>query len=340
MDAFRLPFQFEPQRLLADLQQIAADEWIRHYRNDEYEGEWAVAPLRSVAGHPAVVHAVPIGQQPDFYRNTPLLDRCPYFRTVLDLFHCPIGAVRLMLLGAGARILEHKDDMGQGAAQEVRLHIPIQTNEAVHFWLNHQRIPMQVGELWYADFSQVHSVENNSLEPRIHLVLDCQMNDWLKNLLQTAQICHFLQQIGIQSHFVTLEQETFLPGIAIDRGSLQIDLEQLKYPGDLLHEAGHIAVSTPAERVVKGGNITENDPDAMGPEIAAILWSYAAAKAAGISPETVFHPHGYKGASDWHLEQFASGNYIGLPLLTWMGMTDGDFPAMKHWLRPDTTITT
>ncbi len=334
MDAFPLTLQFDPQLLQADLQKIEANEWIRHYRNEEYEGEWAVAPLRSVAGHPAVIHAVPAGNQPNFYKNTPLLARCAYFQTVLRAFQCPIGSARLMLLGPSARILEHKDDMGQGTDQEVRLHIPIQTHEAVHFWVNKKRISMQAGELWYADFSQTHSVQNNSPIPRVHLVLDCQWNDWLKNLLQTARICAFLKGIGIESEFVSLEQETFLPGIAIDRGRLQIDLERLKHPGDLLHEAGHIAV-TPADlRGEKGGNMTENDPDAMGPEIATILWSYAAAKAAGIPPEVVFHPEGYKGASDWHLAQLGSGNYIGLPLLKWMGMTDDRFPAMKQWLRP------
>jgi Aspartyl/Asparaginyl beta-hydroxylase len=333
MDAFKLPFTFDPKLLQADLEQVAAAEWIRHYRNDEYEGEWAIAPLRSVAGHPAVIHAVPIGKQYDYYQDTPILERCAYFKTIIEQFKCPIGSVRLMLLGAGARILEHKDDMGADDVQEMRIHIPIQTNEDVHFWVNQQRIHMLPGETWYADFSQLHRVENNSNEARIHLVLDCQTNEWLRHLLQIAQICHFLDSIGIPCIFESIPNDTFLPGVSIVNGALKIDTDRLQYPGDLLHEAGHIAVTPAAERPNMCGNVGVDDPQAMGQEIATILWSYAALSAMKLPPEVVFHPNGYKGASDWHIENFTSGNYIGLPLLQWMGMTNEDFPVMQSWLR-------
>jgi hypothetical protein len=92
MTAFRLPFAFDQQQLSADLNRVSPDDWIRHYRSDEYEGEWAIAPLRSVAGHPAVIHAVPIGKQYDFYQNTPILERCAYFKAIMQRFKCPIGS--------------------------------------------------------------------------------------------------------------------------------------------------------------------------------------------------------------------------------------------------------
>lgn len=56
-----------------------------------------------------------------------------------------------------------------------------------------------------------------------------------------------------------------------------------------------------------------------------------------IKPEVVFHPHGYRNESDWFIEQFNSGNLMGLPLLEWMGLCDGvndkGFPNMVKWLR-------
>ncbi len=329
--AFRLPFSFDSQQLQANLCQVISEEWISHYRNDEYEGDWAIAPLRSVSGHPLVIHSVPIGSSDNFFKDTPLLSRCTYFQNVIAQFKCPIGSARLMRLGAGAKILEHADDMGDG--REVRIHIPIQTNDKVHFWINHKRIPMQVGEGWYADFSQLHSVENDSADPRIHMVLDCLMNDWLEKVLIIGKISHFLNTIGIETRFNPVPKDTFLPGIAIQDGRLHIDLDQLKYPGDLLHEAGHIAVSPADERHSMGNDATQNDSQAMGQEIATIIWSYAALKEIGLPEELVFHPDGYKGASDWHIENFTSGNYIGLPLLKWMGMTDSAFPKMLQWLR-------
>lgn len=333
MSAFRLPFSFDPQQLQADLQQVAAEEWIGHYRNDEYEGDWALAPLRSVAGHPAVIHASPIGPKEDFYKNTPLLERCSYFKQVLAQLKCRLGSARLMRLGAGARILEHSDDMGQGAVTEVRLHIPVQTNDQVRFMVDHQPVIMQVGEMWYADFSKLHSVENNGAEPRIHLVVDCLLNDWLKNTLITCQISQFLQRIGIETRFEPVPADAFLPGISIKNGIVSIDLDQLKYPGDILHEAGHIAVTPAPARATMTMDATENDPQAMGQEIATIIWSYAALQEIGLPADVVFHPHGYKGCSDWHIENFTTGNYVGLPLLKWMGMTDDAFPKMLRWLR-------
>ena len=149
--AIRLQFDFDPQKLLADLNSVRSEEWIGHYRNDEYEGDWAIAPLRSVAGHPAIIHAVPGARCDGFFKNTPLLERCPHFKSAIERFECAIGAARLMRLGPGAKILEHSDDMGDGATQELRIHIPVQTNPDVQFWVNRQQIPMSAGETWYAE---------------------------------------------------------------------------------------------------------------------------------------------------------------------------------------------
>lgn len=92
LHAIRLPFGFDAQRMLAELAAVHSDEWICHDKNDEYEGGWAVAALRSAGGHPAVVHSVPGGRQEGFYKNTPLLERCTYLKSVIAGFGCPIGA--------------------------------------------------------------------------------------------------------------------------------------------------------------------------------------------------------------------------------------------------------
>ncbi len=151
------------------------------------------------------------------------------------------------------------------------------------------------------------------------------------------RIFQFFDEIAIRYNYTKIESETFLPGIQIKNGSLQIDLEKLKYPGDLLHEAGHIAVTLSEERKALNDNVIENNEAKAGDEMAVLLWSYAAAKKIGIVPEIVFHEEGYKGQAKWLAEQFESGNYIGLPLLQWMGLTvsEGDqtFPKMIMWLR-------
>jgi hypothetical protein len=42
---------------------------------------------------------------------------------------------------------------------------------------------MQAGETWYLDFNLRHRVANGGPEPRVHLVLDCVVNDWVSRLL-------------------------------------------------------------------------------------------------------------------------------------------------------------
>lgn len=153
----------------------------------------------------------------------------------------------------------------------------------------------------------------------------------------------FLDSIGLPYRMDTVNENTFLPGLDIENGVLLIDEEKLLYPGDILHEAGHIAVRPAENRADTSGNAAVNNPQADGEEIVAILWSYAALKKIGLPENVVFHPDGYKGEADWHIDNFRSGTYIGLPLLEWMGMTASEkkaaalgtepYPNMIRWLR-------
>ena len=147
----------------------------------------------------------------------------------------------------------------------------------------------------------------------------------------------FLAEIGIPTQEAALGDDTFLPGILIENGGLLLDPAKLRYPGDLLHEAGHLAVTPAAERTQLAGNVMAGKPEQHGidgDEIVAMLWSYAAAQAIGMPAEVVFHPAGYRNASHWILDNFRQGIYPGLPLLVWMGLTTtAGFPRMTRWLR-------
>lgn len=156
----------------------------------------------------------------------------------------------------------------------------------------------------------------------------------LAPLLYLNQMLEFLAGIGITVRETAFEKTGFLPGLLIENGELLLDRARLLYPGDVLHEAGHIAVTAAAERPLLGANVTENHPEKEGEELAVLLWTYAACQALAIPPAVVFHPAGYKDQSEWLIASFDSGQYIGLPLLVWMGMTTTDgFPQMMRWLR-------
>lgn len=155
----------------------------------------------------------------------------------------------------------------------------------------------------------------------------------------TVRIAAFLDHIGLEVRARALPEECFLPGIRIHGGALLVDEERLLYPGDLLHEAGHLAI-TPAERRGELGGDVGSD---LGEEIGAIAWSYAAAVHLEIDPAVVFHPHGYRGSSRGFLDNFSQGRYVGVPLLQWMELTLDEknareqgvapYPHMLRWLR-------
>ncbi len=148
-------------------------------------------------------------------------------------------------------------------------------------------------------------------------------------------IAAFLNEVGVPCRSAPLPEATFLPGLLLEAGALVFDPERLAFPGDLLHEAGHIATAAPSARTQLSGNIVGTPGD----EMAAIAWSYAACMHLGLDVRVLFHPAGYKGGSESLIASFATRQPVGVPLLAWYGMTtvatgtDGAFPAMRCWLR-------
>ncbi len=181
-DYVKLPFQFDVALLQNDLAKVAPDEWIEHFNQYNYEGNWSVAALRSNGGRTKQIYPDP--HSPDDFADTEILARCAYVREILERIECEKEAVRFMLLGAGARIREHKDFFMGFEDGVIRLHIPVVTNPQVEFYLGGERVTMHEGELWYLDFAQKHRVENNGEKDRIHLVIDCQVNDWLVEIIK------------------------------------------------------------------------------------------------------------------------------------------------------------
>ena len=108
-------------------------------------------------------------------------------------------------------------------------------------------------------------------------------------------------------------------------GALLVDEERLLYPGDVLHEAGHIPVASPQERS------RETLKPRGGDEIAAIAWSYAAARRLEIDPAIV---PGYRGSASAFISNFAAGRFVGTPLLQWYGMTFEPRLAQEQGVEP------
>jgi hypothetical protein len=181
--SYKFPFSFDPEELRGDLDHAAQLDWPRHHNQHDYVGNWTGIALRARSG--AANDLILIADR-EHYQDTPLLEACPHIRAVLDSLHCPKKAVRLLKLAAGATIKEHVDHELDYEDGEVRLHVPIVTDPEVHFYLDGDLLRMGAGECWYTNVNLPHRVENLSAIDRVHLVIDCVVNDWLRGYLDPA----------------------------------------------------------------------------------------------------------------------------------------------------------
>jgi hypothetical protein len=182
-------------------------------------------------------------------------------------------------------------------------------------------------------------------------------------------IVGFLRDIGFTVHFGAGAQGGFLPGVNIQAGTIHVDPDTLVGPGDLLHEAGHMAIlprrlhaqlgrdleaDMRAAIAAEAGPDVPTDPLLFVPlqqsEMMAQAWSYAAALHLGVPLECIFFPGSYHVATYEGLhpmqQWLMAGSHHGLAALAYVGMTGfagafdmmGDnglppFPHMSRWVQ-------
>jgi hypothetical protein len=176
------PVRFDVARMRADLARLASGEgWLDHY-DSGLSTDFRAILLKSKGGETSGPQSqLPAWDFADFQR-TNYVDRLPYFRELMDQLQCPQGRMRILRLAPGSVINEHRDvgaEVGCIAFGQVRLHVPIITNDRVTFFVGGEKIKMQAGRLYYVNFTKRHYVRNDGSEARIHLVMDLKVNDWL-----------------------------------------------------------------------------------------------------------------------------------------------------------------
>ncbi|NOR58971.1 MAG: aspartyl/asparaginyl beta-hydroxylase domain-containing protein [Sulfurimonas sp.] len=178
----KLPFNFDIDKLNSELVHVHPECWVAHQNRAAYEGDWFITSLKSVDGETTQILAV----ENQEYKETPLLKKCTYIQDVINHFQTKVEAVRFMKLGANSSIKEHRD---VGSCYEdglVRIHIPITSNNKVVFTLDTKETQMQTGHCYYIDADIPHSVVNNGDTDRVHLLIDCHVNDWFKEVFKKA----------------------------------------------------------------------------------------------------------------------------------------------------------
>lgn len=171
----RLPLIARLPALRAALERVPEGAWQHHFNTGYYEGEWSGVALIAPADAP-----LPLAPgQGEPVRSTWWQGEDAW-HAVLGLFRTPIRSARLLRLGAGARIHEHCDpDLGQPGG-DLRLHVPLLSPPGVEFLVDGLQVPMKPGECWFIDLSRPHRVDNPGPGARVHLVLDCAPNHWLR----------------------------------------------------------------------------------------------------------------------------------------------------------------
>ena len=187
----RFPLKIDVERMVEELRALEGDKWLSHYDTALADG-WTTIPLVSHDGSADNENSQRVGKW-GHYRPTKYADKLPTFKAVLDAFNCEAGRVRIMKLMPGSIIREHRDtydEVSDYAFGQVRLHIPVVTNDKVVFTVDGKNIKMKAGRLYYVNFSKKHYVRNDGNEPRTHFVLDLKVNDSLRAIfppITTAQ---------------------------------------------------------------------------------------------------------------------------------------------------------
>lgn len=192
VQAGRLATGFDVEGLVRGVDAVRDDEWqyILH------EEEWSSWTGVSLLSHDGKVST--LGEGPS-YVETDLVRRTDAFRGLLDFFRCPLRRVRVLKLKAGGgRIHEHSDELPPGGPTLARLQLPLVGAEATEFTSEGIRVPMACGELWYVDVTRLHSVVNRGTVDRTSVVIDCEVNGWLEQLI--ANSAHQLAASRGQAH--------------------------------------------------------------------------------------------------------------------------------------------
>lgn len=181
----KLPISFDAALTRRELL-AGSSEWQPHLNTFHYTGQWDVLPLRSPGG--SHVNPMPDLMGESGFADTLYMEQFPSVKTLVSSLPCTVMSVRFLNLKAGAVIKEHRDAQLALEQGEARLHFPIITNPDVEFYCEDERIFLNEGDCWYLNANLPHRVSNNSPFDRIHLVVDCKVNDWLKETITGCRV--------------------------------------------------------------------------------------------------------------------------------------------------------
>jgi mannose-6-phosphate isomerase-like protein (cupin superfamily) len=204
--AYKLPLFFDPAPIIEEIRVAESSSgWQDHWAQGLAAREtWGLIPLIAGPGDLSETDAIRLGSHSS-PRATAILAELPHSQSIIDAFQTRVLRARLMKLKAGAVIKEHRDFAYFGGQRwsfergRIRVHIPIITGANVFWMLNGKRIDMKAGEAWYVNVCMPHSVENRGDTDRIHLVLELEVNEWLRSLFPPESLSDRLRGVALRN---------------------------------------------------------------------------------------------------------------------------------------------
>ena len=185
--------------------------------------------------------------------------------------------------------------------------------------------------------------------------------------MDVMQVIEGLRGLGVPIELSEApEEDAFIEGVWIDRGVMYVHLATLRAPGDIFHEAGHLAIVPPDFRqYITTGDLEESEfmtkmseflkqggllqiPECpvsraliQCSETEAMAWSYAAAAEIGYPTLKVFFfdevelgDQPYEGHGEELDQSFALGCHMGINGMHHAGLCNmREFPKMKKWMQ-------
>ena len=173
----QLPVLFDAERLAAEVAAIDPAAWRPHPQG--YPGNDALA-LVTTGGDPAS------DARDGAMGPTPHLLACPYLMQTLEALGAVWGRSRLMRLSGNAEVTPHVDT-DYYWRDHIRVHVPIVTQPTVRFLCGGEAVNMAAGEAWIFDTWSLHSVHNDAVRARIHLVADTVGGEGLLSLMEQGR---------------------------------------------------------------------------------------------------------------------------------------------------------
>jgi hypothetical protein len=177
-------FRLEDAQLRAVQQEVARlnTEWTNVY-SDYHTGGWQTLSLLNRTSEPTdtiIEDCEPV--------ETSLLKQMPETRALLRGLGFRYMWARLAKLKVSAFMHEHRDYQELRNVSRLRLHIPVITNPFSSIVIDRTRIHLALGYIWKLNPIHRHAAGNFGKEPRVHIILDCYVDEALEALVSTETL--------------------------------------------------------------------------------------------------------------------------------------------------------